>query len=291
MLEGTLTMTKRDVSILNDKELEYAKQAFFKSKEIKALRDRVEQLEKNQALAAEKFKHRTKELRATVSKELEEATLDSSGLRRLLKMKNKELRQMKSLAATILCQRTETEQFFLEALQEVKELIRLEKKRTPTDAKVAADRLKHGAGTTCLRPSQGIGGRRTQKSQLAGHFPPLNVKPANVQFLEAKAPSALPASELDVVNIGDLSWDDKEMVLRVLFAKMNGIQKAVDNAVRSGERRAAPSIGPPVFISQGVDLPDGDEEFEHYQKQFAMPEGEDDDDENDPDAEDESDYM
>lgn len=42
-----------------------------------------------------------------------------TGLRRLIQIKNKELRQMKQLAATILGQRTETEQFFLEALQEV----------------------------------------------------------------------------------------------------------------------------------------------------------------------------
>ena len=41
------------------------------------------------------------------------------GLRRLIQIKNKELKQMKSLAATILSQRSETEQFFLESLQEV----------------------------------------------------------------------------------------------------------------------------------------------------------------------------
>jgi hypothetical protein len=41
------------------------------------------------------------------------------GLRRLIQIKNKELRQMKSLAATILDQRTEVEQYFLESLQEV----------------------------------------------------------------------------------------------------------------------------------------------------------------------------
>ena len=41
------------------------------------------------------------------------------GLRQLLKIKNQELRQMKSLAGTILDQRSETEQFFMEALNEV----------------------------------------------------------------------------------------------------------------------------------------------------------------------------
>lgn len=43
-----------------------------------------------------------------------------SGLRRLIMIKNKELRHMKTLAATILEQRTELEHFFLESLSEVK---------------------------------------------------------------------------------------------------------------------------------------------------------------------------
>ncbi|RYY84926.1 hypothetical protein EON63_08330 [archaeon] len=46
------------------------------------MRDRVEVLEKQQALNNEKFKQRAKELKATVTKELEEATLDAAGLRR-----------------------------------------------------------------------------------------------------------------------------------------------------------------------------------------------------------------
>lgn len=139
-----LIKTKRDVSILSDKELEYARQGHLKSKEIKALRERVEQLERMQSSSTEKFKHQTKEMRATVSKELEEATLDAAGLRRLLKLKNKELVNMKSLAATILCQRTEVEQFFLESLAEVKDIVRKEKKRSVVDAKIVINKLRSG---------------------------------------------------------------------------------------------------------------------------------------------------
>jgi hypothetical protein len=40
---------------------------------------------------------------------------------------------MKSLAGTILNQRTETEQFFIEALNEVKEAIRLERRERYTN--------------------------------------------------------------------------------------------------------------------------------------------------------------
>lgn len=74
-----LATAKRDLNILAEKELEYAKQAYNRSKEIKVLRDRVEYLEKQQALNIEKFKTKAKELKSTVSKELEEATLDAAG--------------------------------------------------------------------------------------------------------------------------------------------------------------------------------------------------------------------
>jgi hypothetical protein len=43
----------------------------------------------------------------------------SEGLRRLLAIKNQELRQMKLLAGAILSQRSEIEEFFIEALNEV----------------------------------------------------------------------------------------------------------------------------------------------------------------------------
>lgn len=42
-------------------------------------RCRVEQLEKQQAENLERFKIRTKELKGTVAKELQEATLDAAG--------------------------------------------------------------------------------------------------------------------------------------------------------------------------------------------------------------------
>ena len=100
--ETQLITVKRDLSILLDKEEEYAKQAYFKTKEIKSLRERVELLEKQQLVTAEKFKQSTKEYKSKVSKELNQATFDSAGLRQLLRTKNKELRQMKPLAATIL---------------------------------------------------------------------------------------------------------------------------------------------------------------------------------------------
>eukprot|EP01035_Chromulina_nebulosa_P018387 gene18387-24086_t len=112
---------RRDIAILNEKDLEYAKKMNSKTKEIKVLRDRIEQLEKQEAANIEAFKKRTKSLRSDIEKKLEDSIQEINGLKQLLKLKNKELNHMKILAATILEQRSETEQFFLEALHEVKE--------------------------------------------------------------------------------------------------------------------------------------------------------------------------
>lgn len=206
----------------------------------------MEQLEKQQAENLERFKVRTKELKSSVAKELQEATLDaagtvavvlclgyilvlivlvcllSPGLRRLIQIKNKELRQMKSLAATILDQRTEVEQFFLEALQEVcivyllscvssavvsfcltlslasflpqvKEAIRKERHKNQMETRKTLNKLRSGAGA---------GGDPLQQSmsQKLGMFPPLNVKGTNLHLLEPRKPTELHLSDIQKVQ-------------------------------------------------------------------------------------------
>ncbi len=69
---------KRELDIVADKELEYAHQGYYKTKEIKVLRERVEHLEKQQAVNVERFKHRTKELKATVSEDRSRRSSSSS---------------------------------------------------------------------------------------------------------------------------------------------------------------------------------------------------------------------
>jgi hypothetical protein len=264
VLEKDLASHKRELTIVSDKELEYAHQGFYKAKEIKALRERVEQLEQQQVVNLERFKHKTKELKATVHRELEEATLDAAGLRRLLKIKNKELQRMKTLAATILSQRTETEQFFLESLHEVKELVQKERKRSSVDTKIVLNKLRSGSGT------HGVG--KSSKKQVTA-FPPLNVKGANLHHLDARATSDLPLGAGENINLKDMSWEDKELVLRVLFSKMNGVQSSADSAVDLGMqgRHAippAPGMSNNVFISEGGFLPPG--EMEGFEQNYEM---------------------
>lgn len=256
IVEGKLKTLQRDMEVRNDKDTEYARQSYVKTKEIKNLRDRVDQLEKAAILNAEKFKMRSKELKNAVQKDLEEATLDAAGLRRLMKIKNKELRIMKSLAATILSQRSEMEQFFLEALGEVKEKIRAERKKSKVETTKRIHTLKK-TGNDVLSPRRGPDG----EMKIAGTFP--SIHPSRVHHLDDRGTSEFPLQPETKIHIGDLSWEDKELVLRVLFAKLNGLKQTVDNALlqpgqtQRGPDALAPARNaqqiPAVFISEGLD--------------------------------------
>jgi hypothetical protein len=266
-LEKELVAHKRELTIVADKELEYAHQGFYKTKEIKALRERVEHLEQQQAANMERFKHKTKEIKATVHRELEEVTLDAAGLRRLLKIKNKELQHMKTLAATILSQRTETEQFFLESLHEVKELVKKERKRTVGDTKIVLNKLRSGSGTHGT-------GKSDKKPVVA--FPPLNVKATNLHHLDARATSEIPLAANENISLKDMTWEDKELVLRVLFSKMNGVQANADTAIdqgikgRHGAMPPVPGAGYSnnVFVSEGALMPPG--EMDGFERNYEM---------------------
>lgn len=202
----------------------------------------------------EKFKTKAKELKSTVSKELEEATLDAAGLRRLIYIKNQELKHMKALAATILSQRTETEQFFLEALNEVKEVIKAERKS------------KVGVGLP--NPSQ-TKGKGVSSSNTGTTFPPLNIKPANMHLMESRRKQPdFSMADLDNVTISDLGWEDKELVLRVLFAKMNGQGQNTANSALARQRNVLgeSAVPQPVFISEGAQMAGGDQiNLQHFQ--------------------------
>jgi len=267
-LEAALVTAKREVTLLTEKEQEYARQNFLKTKEIKALRERVEQLEKAQIMSIEKYKARTKELKGSISKELEDATLDAAGLRRLIMIKNKELRHMKTLAATILEQRSEMEQFFLDALAEVKHTIQERKRKSHSEAVQEYNQKRAGSIRRWGKKSSGVPTR-------TGTFP--SIKVSQMHHLEDRRhESNLPTSDNQKVYIQDLTWEDKELVLRLLFAKMNGTPDALTTAMQGASRRepngdleeSSQDYPDPVFVSEGKGLP-VDESNGSYTQHFT----------------------
>lgn len=71
------------------------------------------------------------------------------------------------------------------------------------------------------------------------------------------------------VTVKDLSWEDKELVLRVLFSKMNGIQGNINRGISNAAHRTQLPMPEPVFVSEGIDMPDI-HEAAAYQVNFEM---------------------
>ena len=104
-------------------------------------------------------------------------------LEKSLKLKSKELSQVKQAARHVLSQRSDIETFFLDALSFVRRRAGSEKSR-----RVAADR-----------------------------FPPIAA--SNTSLVESPWPGE---GQREVADVSELSWEQKEQVLRMLFAQMNG---------------------------------------------------------------------
>eukprot|EP00908_Phaeocystis_cordata_P013952 Transcript_25065.p1 GENE.Transcript_25065~~Transcript_25065.p1 ORF type:complete len:481 (+),score=298.65 Transcript_25065:97-1539(+) len=184
-LEDENKKLRREVQLHEQSVKEYAKKGFRQTKEIKELGSKVKTLERSLSTSIRDFGNEKEELALRDRKRIAEMELDSAGLRQLVKLKSKELANVKKLASIILHKRNEVETFLLEAIEQVKEEI----------GKQRADEERGSARF----------GRSSSKLPQLG--------PAR--------PSNLPTSADERVDIRDLTWEDRERVLRLLFAKIN----------------------------------------------------------------------
>jgi len=175
---------RREVE-LNEQQLkEYAKQGFRSTREIRDLTAKVKSLEKSLGQVVKDYERKIQMASESHERRTKELELESQGLRQLLKLKSKELANVKRLAQLILEKRNEVETFLLESIDEVK-------------AQIAKE-----------RPQMARGGSRRTVLPL--------ITPS-----ERKAVSNLPRAIEEHVDIADLTWPDRERVLRLLFAKIN----------------------------------------------------------------------
>lgn len=215
-VDRRLRLVKRDLELATDKDLEYAKIGQTRKRYIEKLEGRVEGLEN--AMREERTRHdeRTNRLRQDLNAHLEEQTLDAAGLRQMLRLKNRELRKLRELANLVVGQRTEVEQFFIEALAEVKARIREQREAKHRDdikmmrRKQLArahggqerDEYRTDSVTFPTIPSRQLDDEQPQYSMLA-------------QATMGKAK----------IHLKDLSYEDREHVLRLLFAKINSVHR------------------------------------------------------------------
>lgn len=116
-------------------------------------------------------------------------------------MKNRELRNVRALSQVIIGQRSEVEQFFLEALEQIKEEIR---KKVAFEKKLKAQNAVTG-GSQMAAHNGADPSKTGQESTISG----------GIENSASNQP--LP----DKVDLNDLDWEDRERVLRLLFSKIN----------------------------------------------------------------------
>ncbi|XP_033967693.1 basal body-orientation factor 1-like isoform X1 [Pseudochaenichthys georgianus] len=206
-----------------------AAQMEAQKKEISKLRAKVASLEHALELKAEEPEKQEEEEKALVTIQASQVELDK--LQKVLHMRERELAHVKRLASSIVDQRTELEQFFHEALAQVKQEIMASRQQYKKEALQAY--------------------RQRLKEATAGKlkFPPIRTfhkgpHSTNSVYSDLEAAARWTHQPDSKVEISDLTWEQKEQVLRLLFAKMNGQRERI----REDLSRA-------TFITQGPEQP------------------------------------
>ncbi|PAA86633.1 hypothetical protein BOX15_Mlig008616g2 [Macrostomum lignano] len=140
--------------------------------------------------------------------ELANSVSEIDKLKRLMELRNKETSRLRKLAKNILDQRSDMERFFLEALDNVREEIAANQENYKREAQQMYNRrmLEAHAGKADYPPV-----RTFQKSDHSTNNVYTDLSAAEKFFQTGGR-----------IDISELTWEQKEKVIRFLFARMNG---------------------------------------------------------------------
>jgi len=220
MKEGDLLRKERDrlqeenANLMEEKEVtdlmvkEKVVQAKHQKETIKELSDKIKTLEKSLSHVVREFETEKKAIVHRSDVENEAGKVELVKLQRVIELKTREMNKVKRLAKNILDERTELERFFLMSLDQVK-------------AEVAANQAQYRKDAHAAYRQKML-----EAHAGKGEFPKIrtfgaNENSTNSVFRDVEAAEML----YDVsgkVDISELTWEQKERVLRYLFAKMNG---------------------------------------------------------------------
>lgn len=238
---------KRNLELANGKEEEYAARGYYKENELHNARQKIKALERTLSQAVRDAELRQAKLEAKFAKETEDLNLEVAGLKQLVKLKNKELKNIRKLAQVILDQRTETEQFFLEALEQVKRETR--RAREEEHQRMNAEYRKQVRMAANAPPSSA----RAKSTRLP------SIRSDNQRSLLNSIPvldnqnSSIPNGFN--IELRDLSWADRERVLRLLFAKINAVEAKSGDVIRDATQ--AGLAGQSIVHAPETREPDG----------------------------------
>ncbi|TKC44980.1 hypothetical protein EI555_008200, partial [Monodon monoceros] len=176
--------------------------------QIQTLQKKVASLETALSCMTKEFETEVLKLQQQAMVENQAGQIETFKLQHLLQMKDKEMNRVKKLAKNILDERTEVERFFLDALHQVKQQILFSRKHYKQVAQAAFNfKMREAcAGRTEYPKIRTFDGREHSTNSV------------NQDLMEADKWTDIQGN----MDIGDLTWEQKEKVLRLLFAKMNG---------------------------------------------------------------------
>ncbi|XP_053191080.1 basal body-orientation factor 1-like [Scomber japonicus] len=187
----------------NAAQMEDQKEEVFK------LKEKVASLEQALKLKAREAQREEEKKKVLVSIQAQASQVELEKLQKVLAMRERELGHVKQLAHTIVEQRTEVEQFFHDALAQVKQEIKGSRLQYKKEALQAY--------------------RSRVREATAGRlkFPPIRTfhkspHSTNSVYSDMEAAARWTHRPGSKVEISDLTWEQKEQMLRLLFAKMNG---------------------------------------------------------------------
>ncbi|KAK0046843.1 basal body-orientation factor 1-like isoform X2 [Biomphalaria pfeifferi] len=245
MKEGEILKKERDKLLEENAILKEEKEVadlMIKEKvaQSRQQKDQIKQLTENVEVLEKALNHFVKEFetekRAIVKRgetENQAAKVELVKLQRTIELKTREMNKVKKLAKNILDERTELERFFLTSLEEVKAEVAANQEQYRKDAN-AAYRQKMLAAH--------VGKGDFPKIRTFNHYE----NSTNSVFHDIEAAEML-YDTAGKVDISDLTWEQKERVLRYLFAKMNGNKIRRYNLLPS----ISPKNEPPLSITQG----------------------------------------
>ncbi|XP_039992661.1 basal body-orientation factor 1 [Xiphias gladius] len=211
----TASLAKQNASLALDKNTfelmvkKNAAQMEAQKDELSKLRAKVVSLEQALELKAEEPEREEKEEEDNILVRTQASRVEIEKLKKVLAMREKELWHIKRLASTVVEQRTEVEQFFHESLAQVKQ-------------EIMASRLQYKNEAL-----QAYHWRLREATAGKLKFPPIRTfhkspHSTNSVYSDTEAAATWTHKPGSKVEISDLTWEQKEQVLRLLFAKMNG---------------------------------------------------------------------
>lgn len=240
--EGLSANQEMNESITREK----VQQVKNQRKSLKEKQGKVESLEQRLSEVVIDSEHEKEKIIRQCDAQLFNSKQDIDTLQKALQLKEQELKHIKRLGKRVLDQRTETEAFFLSALAQVKDEIFANRNQYRKDAEAAYHQ------------------RMLEAQKGKAPFPRTRTFRKLPNSTNSVYSDLEEAERFDMIDecmdVGDLTWEQKEKVLRILFADMNGQIKQKKEPVTPDPK---PESLPPIPAEQSlVSGSFGMEEFE-----------------------------